>query len=236
MYNACKKFQNMILYNQLRNMIRKILVIKMTTGERIKMLRKEHNLTQEELGAKIGVQKAAIQKYEKGTVKNIKRDSLIKLAQCLDTSPEYLLGWEDMPNNVEVADASNYVNIPIIGRVAAGLSCFAETNITDYEPVNKNDVRGDEPSVFLRVVGDSMYPLFMEGDLVLVRCQSSVDSGSYAVVMIDEEDGVVKKIVYGPDFIELHSINPMYPVRRFENEDVTRIRVFGLVREIKRKF
>ncbi len=69
MYNACKKFQNMILYNQLRNMIRKILVIKMTTGERIKMLRKEHNLTQEELGAKIGVQKAAIQKYEKGTVK-----------------------------------------------------------------------------------------------------------------------------------------------------------------------
>ena len=179
-------------------MIRKILVIKMTTGERIKMLRKEHNLTQEELGAKIGVQKAAIQKYEKGTVKNIKRDSLIKLAQCLDTSPEYLLGWEDMPNNVEVADTSNYVNIPIIGRVAAGLSCFAETNITDYEPVNKNDVRGDEPFVFLRVVGDSMYPLFMEGDLVLVRCQSSVDSGSYAVVMIDEEDGVVKKIVYGP--------------------------------------
>ena len=55
----------MILYNQLRNMIRKILVIKMTTGERIKMLRKEHNLTQEELGAKIGVQKAAIQKYKK---------------------------------------------------------------------------------------------------------------------------------------------------------------------------
>ncbi len=42
----------MILYNQLRNMIRKILVIKMTTGERIKMLRKEHNLTREELGAK----------------------------------------------------------------------------------------------------------------------------------------------------------------------------------------
>ena len=74
----------------------------------------------------------------------------------LDTSPEYLLGWEDMPNNVEVADTSNYVNIPIIGRVAAGLSCFAETNITDYEPVSKNDVRGDEPFVFLRVVGDSM--------------------------------------------------------------------------------
>ncbi len=72
-----------------------------------------------------------------------------------------------MPNNVEVADTSNYVNIPIIGRVAAGLSCFAETNITDYEPVSKNDVRGDEPFVFLRVVGDSMYPLLWRATLCL---------------------------------------------------------------------
>lgn len=208
----------------------------MTTGERIKMLRKEHNLTQEELGAKIGVQKAAIQKYEKGTVKNIKRDSLLKLAQILDTTPEYLLGWDETPSNIEPINDSEFVMIPIIGRVAAGISCFAENNIVDYEPVLKSDVRDGEQYSFLRVVGDSMYPVFMEGDLVLVRCQSSVDSGSYAVVTIDGEDGVIKKVVYGKDFIELQSINPMYPPRRFEKEEVLRIRVFGLVREIKRKF
>lgn len=208
----------------------------MTTGERIKKLRKEHDLTQEELGAYIGVQKAAIQKYEKGTVTNIKRDSLIKLAQILDTTPEYLLGWEDTPDNVEDFDESDFVNIPIIGRVAAGITCFADNNIVDYEPVHRNDISRGEQYAFLRVVGDSMYPVFMEGDLVLVRCQSSVDSGSYAVVTIDGEDGVVKKIVYGSDFIELQSINPMYPPRRFEDEEVLRIRVFGLVKEIKRKF
>lgn len=208
----------------------------MTTGERIKQLRKKHNLTQEELGAKIGVKKAAIQKYEKGTVKNIKRDSLIALAKYLDTTPEYLLGWEDTPSNALLTDESEFVMIPIIGRVAAGLSCFAETNITDYEPVQKNNITSGEQYAFLRVVGDSMYPMFMEGDLVLVRCQTSVDSGSYAVVTIDGEDGVVKKIVYGSDFIELQSINPMYPPRRFEGEEVMRIRVFGLVKEIKRKF
>lgn len=208
----------------------------MSTGERIRILRKEHNLTQEELGAKIGVQKAAIQKYEKGTVKNIKRDSLIKLAKILDTTPEYLLGWDDMPQNAYSYDDSDHVLIPIVGRVAAGVQCLAETNILDYESVNSSDVKGSEQYVFLRVVGDSMYPVFMEGDLVLVRCQTSVDSGSYAVVTIDDEDGVVKKIVYDEDSIELHSINPMYPVRRFEGAEVMRIRVFGLVREIKRKF
>lgn len=208
----------------------------MTTGERIKMLRKEHNLTQEELGAKIGVQKAAIQKYEKGTVKNIKRDSLIKLAQCLETTPEYLLGWDDAPSNMEISGEADFVKIPVVGRVAAGISCFADNNILDYEPVPKSEVRGTDRYAFLRVIGDSMYPVFMEGDLVLVRCQTSVDSGSYAVVTIDGEDGVIKRVVYGDDFIELQSINPMYPPRRFEGEEVLRIRVFGLVREIKRKF
>lgn len=208
----------------------------MTTGERIKKLRKEHNLTQEELGSYIGVQKAAIQKYEKGTVTNIKRDSLIKLAQILETTPEYLLGWEDAPGNIETVDESDFVSIPVIGKVAAGITCFADNNIVDYEPVHRSNISSGEQYAFLRVIGDSMYPLFMEGDLVLVRCQSSVDSGSYAVVTIDGENGVVKKIVYGSNFIELQSINPMYPPRRFEGEEVLRIRVFGLVKEIKRKF
>ncbi len=207
----------------------------MTTGERIKMLRKKHNMTQEELGAKIGVQKAAIQKYEKGTVKNIKRDSLIKLAKCLDTTPEFLLGWDETPSNI-IPIEEEFVMIPVVGRVAAGLSCFAETNIVDYEPVTKSTIIDGEQYAFLRVIGDSMYPVFMEGDLVLVRCQSAVDSGRYAVVTIDEEDGVIKKIVYGKDFIELQSINPMYPPRRFEKEEMMRIRVFGVVKEIKRKF
>ncbi len=228
----------MILYGYTKNIpdVPQKEVICMTTGERIKMLRKEHNLTQEELGSMIGVQKAAIQKYEKGTVKNIKRDSLIKLAKYLDTTPEYLLGWDDTIHNAEIVDDSDFAMIPVIGRVAAGLTCLAENNITDYEPVLRKSINSDEQYVFLRVIGDSMYPVFMEDDLVLVRCQTSVDSGSYAVVTIDGEDGVVKKVVYGKNFIELQSINPMYPPRRFEDEEVLRIRVFGLVKEIKRKF
>ena len=108
--------------------------------------------------------------------------------------------------------------------------------MVDYEPVHRSNSSSGAQHAWLRVRGDRMYPLFMEGDLVLVRCQSSVDSGSYAVVTIDGEDGVVKKIVYGSNFIELQSINPMYPPRRFEGEEVLRIRVFGLVKEIKRKF
>ena len=207
----------------------------MTTGERIKQLRKEHKLTQEELGRVIGVQKAAIQKYEKGTVTNIKKESLLKLAEVLDTTPEYILGWDGAVTGLDPVSPSDFVKVPVIGRVAAGIRCFAETNIVDYESVLKSDIRGNEQYAFLRVVGDSMYPMLMENDLVLVRCQTSVDSGSLAVVIVDDEDGVIKRVVYGDDFIELQSINPMYPPRRFEGRDVLRIRVFGLVKEVKRK-
>jgi repressor LexA len=208
----------------------------MTPGERIRQLRKEHKMTQEELGEVIGVQKAAIQKYEKGTVQNIKRASLIKLAEVLETTPEYILGWEKTMKNAIPVDTEQVTQIPIIGSVAAGISCFAENNIIGYEAVLNSDISPFDQYAFLQVTGDSMYPMFMEGDLVLVRIQSSVDSGAYAVVTIDGNDGVVKRIVYGKNFIELQSVNPMYPPRRFENEEVTRIRVFGVVKEVKRKF
>ena len=77
-----------------------------------------------------------------------------------------------------------------------------------------------------------MFPKIENGDIIQVHRQTSVDSGSIAVVLIDGEDGVVKRVEYGNDWIELHSINPMYPVRRFEGADVLRLRVVGLVKKI----
>lgn len=63
----------------------------MTTAEKIRFLRIRGGMTQEELGKKIGVQRAAINKYEKGTVVNIKKSVLEKLATALGVSPADLL-------------------------------------------------------------------------------------------------------------------------------------------------
>ena len=67
----------------------------MTTGEKIKQLRRQLGMTQEELGAKIGVQKAAINKYETGIVVNLKKSTLSSLARALNVSPIDLLSPED---------------------------------------------------------------------------------------------------------------------------------------------
>ncbi|NLG58530.1 MAG: helix-turn-helix transcriptional regulator [Clostridiales bacterium] len=64
-------------------------------ADRIKFLREQAGLTQEELGEKIGVQKSAIRKYEKGEVKNMKRSSIRILSDLFNVSPTYLMGWDD---------------------------------------------------------------------------------------------------------------------------------------------
>lgn len=209
-------------------------------GERIKAMRKAQGLTQEELGNMLGIKKAAVQKYEKGTVKNIKYDTLMLLAEIFGTSVEYIVsGGDVLPENMRPAVIEDAVRIPVLANVSAGMGCHADSfadNAVSYETVSADTLTSDGDYVYMRVTGDSMYPVFMEGDLALVRVQSSVDSGSYAVVIIDNDNGVIKKVVYGDDYIELHSINPMYPTRQFTGAAVMRIRVFGLVKECRRKF
>jgi len=65
-------------------------------GEKIKYLRQLTGLSQEELGRRVGVQRAAINKYEKGTVTNIPIQTIEKIAAVFDVSPTYIVGWNDI--------------------------------------------------------------------------------------------------------------------------------------------
>lgn len=213
----------------------------MTTGERIKYLRESLGLTQEQLGTLVGVQNAAIYKYENGLVINLKRAVIDKLAGALQTTPAYLMGWVDSPQPPEPRRTrplgEDLIELPIIGSVRAGPGGAVLEEIVGTEPVSRHSIKGSAEDFFwLEVEGDSMQPKLEPGDLVLVRRQTSIDSGSLAVVIIAGDEGTVKKVKYEKDWIELHSFNPYYPVRRFEGENVLDIYIAGLVMEMKRKF
>lgn len=210
---------------------------RLSTGELIHSRRLALGLTLQDVGDAVGVGRSTVKKWETGYIQNMKKDRLPKLAEVLKLSVGDLLGDASVHSEFIPEDIlENNVQIPVIGKVAAGLVCYAEENIEGFEYAPKNIISSGDSYVYLRVQGDSMAPLILDGDMVLVRCQSSVDSGTYAVVIIDNNDGVVKKVVYGKDWIELISENPYYPPRRFEGEDVLRVRVFGRVMESKRKF
>lgn len=67
----------------------------MNTGDRIKQLRMQKNMTLEELGQKVGVGKSTVRKWETGAIANMRRDKIAKLADALDTTVEDILGLSD---------------------------------------------------------------------------------------------------------------------------------------------
>lgn len=71
----------------------------MTKGDRIRELREAKGLTQEELAKLLNTKRQTISKYEKGIVTNIPSDRLEEIAEILDSSPEYILGWESVQKN-----------------------------------------------------------------------------------------------------------------------------------------
>ena len=206
-------------------------------GGRIKEIRKEKDMTLEDVAKKIGVAKSTIQRYEAGLISSPKQPVLAAMAKAFNISEEWLCGMSNEKEEQMIASNDDgMVPVPVLGEVSAGMGKYATDNIIGYIFEEEDSMTDDCEYVYLKITGDSMYPEFKEGDLVFVKCQSSVESGSYAVVMVDAELGMVKRVIYGNNFVELQSVNPMYPPKRFENEDVLRVRVFGLVKGMKRVF
>ncbi len=206
-------------------------------GERIKEVRKEKDMTLEDVAKRIGVAKSTVQRYEAGLISSPKQPVLAAMAKAMGVNEEWLCGMSDTKEEqVLKNEEETVVPVPVIGEVSAGMGKSITDNIMGYIFEEKGLLNGDGDYVYLKVSGDSMYPEFKEGDLVFVKCQQSVESGSYAVVTVDSELGMVKRVIYGSDFVELQSVNPMYPPKRFENEDALRVRVFGQVKGMKRVF
>lgn len=67
----------------------------MTVGEKIHYLRVQHNMTMEDLARELGVQRSAINKYEKGIVVNLKRSTISGLCRVFGVSSSYFLDDDD---------------------------------------------------------------------------------------------------------------------------------------------
>lgn len=76
----------------------------------VKKRREMLHLTLEEVGKRTGVSKATVQRWESGEIENVRRDKIVKLAKALETTPAYLMGWEEQKENVRYTFASNLRN------------------------------------------------------------------------------------------------------------------------------
>lgn len=205
----------------------------MNIGNIIFERRKELGLTLEEIGTACGVSKSTVKKWESGYISNMKRDKIAQLAKVLNIPPTRLIDSDDDSEPSNISDIyTDLYRIPLFESASAGFGVTANSDIIDYIPLYIKNPAEAAQTIAIKVKGDSMYPKIEDGDIIIVRKQDSVDSGSIAVVLIDGDDGLVKRVKYGRDWIDLESINPEYKTRHFEGEEILRLRVVGLVRQI----
>lgn len=192
---------------------------------RLKQLRKSHGITQDELGEILGVQKAAICKYETGRVP-LPQEAIKKLCDHFSVTADHLLGLDGaseapsrqvtplfkqksaagLPGLMPIGET---VGVPLVGRVHAGLPILADENITDYIGVPANDVTAGE-YFYMEVEGDCMVGEYIpEGALVLVRLQHRVENGQIAVVRVEDEV-LLRKVKYMNSALMLIPANTKY--------------------------
>lgn len=138
----------------------------------------------------------------------------------------------DESNNSLPDDAYPYNpvmhRIPILGTISAGLPLYAEQNIEGY---TYTDLNGGEEYFALRVKGDSMNAAQINnGNILIVRKQNTVENGEIAVIMVDDEDAVVKRFYQNGDSVTLvpQSTNPQYLPQIYDLKK-TKIKIIGKV-------
>lgn len=119
------------------------------------------------------------------------------------------------------------VEVPVLGRIAAGQPLLATENVEDTLPLPRSWVRGDE--VFLlKVTGESMAPLILPDDLVMVRVQSRVARGEIAVVLIEDE-ATLKRVYEEAGGLVLKGDNPDFTPLRLPPHEAADAQILGKV-------
>lgn len=195
-------------------------------AQRIKDLRTAQHLTLEQVAHEVGVGKSTVRKWETGIIVNMRRDKIAPLAKVLHTTPEHLIGWDENFSSLPYNPVMH--RIPILGTISAGLPLYAEQNIEGY---TYTDLNGGEEYFALRVKGDSMNAAQINsGNILIVRKQNIVENGEIAVIMVDDEDAVVKRFYQNGDSVTLvpQSTNPQYLPQIYDLKK-TKIKIIGKV-------
>ncbi len=187
-------------------------------------------LKQVDLCERTGIGKSSISTYLSGEYEP-KQRNLFKIAEALQVNVAWLMGKEDVPMEGPMETGHSIDNllpikrrkVPLLGDIAAGEPIWAQESHEDYVLAD-----GDVPCDFaLKVKGDSMEPLLLDGDVVFVREQPDVLDGQIAVVLVD--DSATLKVLYHiPDGIQLVSKNSAYAPMIYAGPHASAVRVLGL--------
>ena len=200
---------------------------------RLKHLRLDKGLKQIELAEILNIAQSTLSGWETDKFE-IDKEHLSQLCSFFNVTSDYLLGISDIRISIS---QNKGIKIPVLGRVQAGIPVEALEEIIDYEEITEEMASIGE-YFGLRIRGTSMEPKFSDGDVVIVRKQSDVESGDIAVVLVNGSEATVKKFVKHEDGISLVPTNPAFTPRFYTQNEILSlpISIIGRVVELRAKF
>ncbi len=208
-------------------------------AERFSELVKNSSLDIPKLAEMLGIKsKSTIYRYMKGEM--APKIPMVKYAsEIFNVNPLWLMGY-DVPmernlNTTPLAELQQ-AEIPVLGLVKAGYDYLAEENIIgrvylDFKPSDTENYYA------LQVTGDSMEPLFSDGDIAIVHKQDTFENGNTCIILINGDEATVKKVVKVEDGIDLIAMNPYYPKKHFSTNEMDDIpvKIIGKVIEARKR-
>lgn len=177
-------------------------------SSRLRYYLNNNDMSQAELAQKLQVGTTTVSDWINGrkTPRMAKIDMMCQLFGC---------NRSDLIN--EAKDSHGVRMVPLFEAVSAGTGAFADSNVIDYIPIPE-DLKGNLYAVKVR--GDSMTPLIMDGDILIVDKDSRVQNMDTVIATVNGDDGFVKRLARYTTGIALVSNNPAYPPLYFSMEDV----------------
>ena len=225
-----------------------------TFANRLKMALEYNNMKPVELANKTHINKSLISNYLSGAFK-AKQDKLDIIARTLNVSEAWLMGYDvDMdrewfPDSKEdltniTIDNARYietttktVKIPILGKVPAGVPIEAIQDIIGYEEIPASMLRGGNNYFSLKIDGDSMYPDYKTGDILIIKQQNDCNSGDDCIVMVNGDDATFKRVIKQEKSIILKPLNNNYEPYYFDEYEILTkpVKIVGVAVEVRRK-
>lgn len=229
----------------------------MLLGDIIKQYREEHQMSLQDFANLIGTSRSYIHMLEKNvnpstnkpinpsieTLKllaNAMNMDLDFLLKQLDSEQQIYLNEEEYKKQFEKTDilGNPVAPVPLLGAVKAGYNYLAQENWIGTVDVETSLVGDGKDYFALKVKGDSMAPVFIEDDIVIIKKQNDCENNEFAVVIINGDEGTLKKIKKTDNGIILQPLNPAYGPVMYTKEEIETIPIIivGVVKQLKREF
>ena len=200
----------------------------MTTGQIIRMLRKERRISQLQLATSLSIGKSTVAMYE-ADERMPKKEILEQIADYFNVDMDFLYGRTHVRNRMNELPEGNGLfvpsmkRVPMLGSVACGEPIYADEQYGEYYSVDSS-IHAD---FCLKAQGDSMINArIYDGDIVFIHQQPDVENGQIAAVLIDDEATLRYFYRYG-DMVVLRPANPAYKEMTYTKDELNSIRVLG---------